>query len=312
MSEVRTAKQVFWKIVRGLAFTGAIVVGLFIGAIILIWSSESRLKAKTNFISFSKIDKAQNLSRGEGVKVAICDWCFDLRGQASNKYVDAASMVSSEPIGAGNPWHGEWMAEIVHQTAPDCKIIPIRARAFEAKKRDYQPYLINGIRYAADHGAVVVTSSMGPLRMTKALRDALAYADSKGTLFINVHPIYKMKSDVTNSNILCTGVVSVPWHRAYREPGRDIYVWPYMLTHHLLDDWGYSVGPPIVAGVVALMKSANPSLTPSQIKEIIVKTTYIKHEFRVLDAEAAVKTAMQGRMMPPNPKQFTSTTNEHQ
>ena len=97
-------------------------------------------------------------------------------------------MIPGEPVGADKPWHGEWMAEIVRQTAPACKVIPIRART---ERDDYEQYLIKGIRYAADHGAVAVTSSMGPLDETEELREAVEYAEKKGTLFINVHPIGK-------------------------------------------------------------------------------------------------------------------------
>ncbi|MEX2663427.1 MAG: hypothetical protein WD227_15965, partial [Vicinamibacterales bacterium] len=34
------------------------------------------------------------------------------------------------------PWHGEWMAKIVHAVAPDARIIPINARTLT--QRDYQ------------------------------------------------------------------------------------------------------------------------------------------------------------------------------
>lgn len=92
-------------------------------------ASKVDLKARTNFITFSRIDKARHYSLGEGTKVAVCDWLFDLRGgEASKKYVNPTSMIPGEPVGSDEPWHGEWMAEIVHQTAPACKIIPIRAR----------------------------------------------------------------------------------------------------------------------------------------------------------------------------------------
>jgi subtilisin family serine protease len=61
------------------------------------------------------------------------------------------------------------------------------------------------------------------------------------------------------------------------------------------DGWGYSNGPPIVAGVVALMKSVNPVLTPQEIRTFIVETAYMKDGFKVLDAEAAVKEAIKRR-----------------
>ena len=37
-------------------------------------ASKADLNSKTNFISFSRVDKAQEISKGEGVKIAICDW----------------------------------------------------------------------------------------------------------------------------------------------------------------------------------------------------------------------------------------------
>jgi hypothetical protein len=293
-------KRVWRVVVRGLALAMAMVVGLLTAGIAVIWWSECRLKARINFITFSRIDQAQKLSTGEGVKVAICDWLFAKRGPATNKYVEAASMIPGESVGADKPWHGEWMAELVHQTAPACKIIPIRAMT---TKEDRQQYLVKGIRFAADHGAVAVTSSMGPLILTDELIEAVDYAEKKGTLFVNVHPIgrygrweeRKAEADETDRKMLCTGVVSVPWRHVRPERGRDVYVWPYSLTPTYLDGWGLSVGPPIVAGVIALMKSANPSLTPQQMREIIVKTAYVKDGFRVLDAEAAVNAARQGK-----------------
>jgi subtilisin family serine protease len=114
-------------------------------------------------------------------------------------------------------------------------------------------------------------------------------------LSINVHPICDAKSKATYPKILHTGVVAVTWHPAWPKAGQDIHVWPYALTHHLKDDWGYSVGPPIVAGVVALIKSANPALTPRELKSMIVKTAFANDGFRVLDAEAALKAAIQRR-----------------
>jgi len=256
-------------------------------------ASQAELKSRTNFITFSRIDKAQSYSRGEGTKVAICDWLFDLRGgEASKKYLNPTSMIPGQPVADEEPGHGEWMAELVHQTAPACKIIPIRAHAEDA---DFEQYLIKGIRYAADHGAVAVTSSMGTLKLTEELRAAVDYAESKGTLFINVHPIRKSPRvrEEMDEKILCTGVVAVPWHPAWPDARRDVYVWPYALTPTYKDGWGYSIGPPIIGGVVALMKSANPALTPRELKAIIVETASARDGFRVLDAQAALQVAIQ-------------------
>ena len=95
-----------------------------------------------------------------------------------------------------------------------------------------------------------------------------------------------------DKRIIHTGVVHVPEHPARLDPARDIYVWPYQINPVFRDGWGYSYGPPIVAGVVALMKSINPKLTPQEVRKIIVETACKKDGFNVLDGEAAVKKAI--------------------
>jgi hypothetical protein len=264
--------------------------------------------AEPNLITFSKIDRAWEYSRGDNTKVAVVDWCFDMSEAKARKYVDAVSLVPGEPVGADEPWHGEWMAEIVHKVAPKAKIIPIRARPSSEKgewgtdgRAAYEKYLIEGIRYAADHGAAAVTNSMGPVTQCKELEEAIDYAEQRGTIFVDVHPEYAKytkesmrpaEPNQLDKRIIRSGVVSVPKHAAKPEARRNIYVWPYEIEPVFKDGWGYSNGPPIVAGVIALMRSANRNLTPQEIRTIISQTAYIKDGFKVLDAEAAVKEAM--------------------
>jgi hypothetical protein len=270
----------------------------------LVIANDGTPKAKSNepgkepnLITFSKIDKAWTYGRGENTKVAVCDWLFDMSPKASAKYADPTSTVPGAAIGSDEPWHGAWMVEIVHQVAPGAKIIPIRARPGRQDKRDpdgrypYEKYLIQGIRYAADHGAVAVTNSMGPVTQCKELQEAIDYAEQKGTIFIDVHPEDKTNPNSIDKRIIHPGLVPVPKYRARLEPARSVYVWPYQMNPVFRDGWGYSNGPPIVAGVIALMKGVNPKLTPAQIRSILVETADNKDGFRVLNAEAAVKKA---------------------
>ena len=259
-------------------------------------------------ITFSKIDRAWAYAQGANTKVAVLDWCFDMSSQAAQRYVHATSLVPGQAIGRLDPWHGQWMAQIVHDTAPQAKVIPIRARPSGREddrapdgRQVFETYLIQGIRYAADHGAVAVTNSMGPVKACDDLRAAIDYAEQKGTLFINCHPEYAVytkdaftpaSGDDVDDRIIHTGIVSVPKYPRRVGPGRDIYTWPYHRNPKFRDGWGYSNAPPIVAGVIALMHSANPKLTPAQIREILYTTASIRDGFKVLDAEAAVKQAM--------------------
>lgn len=252
-----------------------------------------------NLLTFSKIDRVSGLSTGKGVKIAVLDWQFDLSGSEAEKYIDAVSMVPGEEIGKLKPWHGEWMAEIIHTIAPDAAIIPIKARSLSSKS--YEEYLINGIYYAADHGAAAVTSSMGPLTQSPQLDSAVEYAERHGTIFINVHPetiktpgqkARLCQSGECNSLIIHSGVVTVPDYPVKPESNRDIYTWPYDLKTVYEDGWGYSNAPPIVAGVIALMKEINPSLTTDDVRAIIKQTAFDYQGFGCLDAEAAVRAAL--------------------
>ncbi len=258
--------------------------------------------SEPNLLTYSRIDEAWALSDGRGATVAILDWQFDLRGHEAEKYVMPVSVVPGDEIGSLKPWHGEWMAEIVHVVAPGAKIIPIRTRRLS--DRSYQPYVIAGIRYAADHGADVVTNSMGPLRQTDELRAAIDYAEQRGTLFVNVHPEIVSTNDrgatscaagECDTRIIHAGVVSVPDHPVRPSRNRDIHTWPYDLEANWDDGWGYSNAPPTVAGVVALMASVNPDLTPADIRRILVDTAVMKGGFKVLDAWSAASQAAASR-----------------
>ncbi len=253
---------------------------------------------QSDLLAFSHIDKAWAYSKGAGVTVAVIDWQFDPHAEAAAKFISPASMVPGERMGDLKPWHGAWMVDIVHRIAPEARIIPIIGRSL--KQKGYQDSLIAGVRYAAEHGAVAVTSSMGPTSQSAALRDAIDFAERSGTLFVDVHP-EAIAADVgktrpcapaeCDNRIVHAGVVSVPEHPVSPHPARNVYTWPYDLDERFEDGWGFSNGPPTVAGVIALVKSANPRLSPGQVRHLLVETAFDRDGFRVLDAEAAVKAA---------------------
>ncbi len=281
--------------------SGLIAFALVLGAAACNRSYPPR-NTGSDLIAFAKIDRAWALTKGSSTKVAVIDWQFDMRPRAAAKYVSPVSLVPGEAIGKMEPWHGEWMAEIIHQVAPETKIIPINARSL--KRRGYQEFLVRGIRYAADHGAVAVTSSMGPTLQTPELLAAIAYAERRGTLFVDVHPeVLSGEGEKRRAcsvrecdpRILRAGIVSVPQHPVQPDAPRDVYTWPYDLESNYKDGWGYSNAPPTIGGVVALMKSVNPSLTPGTVKALLVETAAARDGFRAMDAEAAVRAAIARR-----------------
>lgn len=272
-----------------------------------------RPAGETTLLSFSAVQDAWVYTKGRGVTVAVVDWQFDPKGRARSLYVSPASMISGESIGALKPWHGSWMVDIVHAVAPEASIMPIIGRSL---KQGYASVLPAAIRYAADHGAAVVTSSMGPVRDNQELRDAVAYAGAKGCVFVDVHP--ELVTDATGRERPCRrgecseaiihpGIVTVPAHPVKPNDARDVYVWPYDLDSVYQDGWGYSNAPPAVGGVIALMKASNPSLPLATLKRLLIETAEVKDGFRVLNARKAVAAAAIHSSIPESGHEPSST-----
>lgn len=251
----------------------------------------------TTILSFSEVEEAWGHSKGRGVTVAVVDWQFDADGRASDFYVSPGTTIPGERIGDLKPWHGSWMVDIVHAVAPEASIMPIIGRSL---KTGYAKALPAAIRYAADHGATVVTSSMGPVRDSQELRDAVEYARERSCVFVDVHP--EVVTDETGRERRCrrgecseaiihAGIVAVPAHPVKPDDARDVYAWPYDLDSVYEDGWGFSNAPPAVGGVIALMKGTNPSLSPATIKRLLIESGEMKGGFRVLNARKAVAAA---------------------
>ncbi len=264
--------------------------------------NKTHINSGPSFMTYSHVTEAQALADGHGTLVAVLDWQFDLKGKEALKYVYPTSLVEGEEIGKLKPWHGEWMAGIVHAIAPQAMIMPIKARGTKDRANEYESRILSGIRMAADHGAVAVCSSMGPLADSAELLEVIAYAEERGTLFVNVHPEVVSgddgrrrlgRKDELSPLILHPGPVSVPDHPETPAENRDIYTWPYDLDAEYEDGWGYSNCPPQVAGTIALIRSANPELTNDDVRRIIVETAYLRDGFRVLDTQASVRAAIE-------------------
>ena len=259
----------------------------------------------SDLVTFSHIDRALQASKGAGATVAVVDWQFDDKGPAASRYVFPTTMVPGEKMGDLEPWHGSWMVSTVHRVAPEATIIPIIARSMKA--RDYQDALVRAIRYAAEHGAVAVTSSMGPTDQSDALRAAIDFAEAHGTIFVDVHPenatpgadtFTPCRPGECDTRIVHAGIVSVPEHPVKADAARLVCTWPYDLEAKFEDGWGFSNAPPTIGAVIALVKSANPSLSPTQIRDLLAGTAFEREGFKVLDAEAAVKAALGRRDAP--------------
>lgn len=155
--------------------------------------------------------------------------------------------------------------------------------------------LARGIRYAADNGARVVNMSLGFPEYSETLQDAIDYAYGKGTVVVAAAgneggydaptTPSPLSYPAANNHVIGVGSTDPEDFTSYfsshnasvdiSAPGELIY--STLPTYQVsLNDYGYlteydaldgtSMAAPHVAGVAALMLSANSGLTPAQVE----------------------------------------------
>lgn len=179
--------------------------------------------------------------------------------------------------------------------APNARIMPL-----VVSTKSGEPYLKDialAIRYAVDNGADVILlaqqNTLYPEMQKKWMSDAIAYAESKGVLVIV--PVWDMMQDLSeityypnrkmDSRKEFTNLMSVAASDSQGNPSKvsnyskeylDIYAPGVSIYSTYLGD-SYQMGSgamlsaATLAGVAALVKTYYPSLTGSQIRNILIE-----------------------------------------
>ncbi len=182
---------------------------------------------------------------------------------------------------------GEKNSYGVTGVAYNSKIMPVKVLD-DTGSGSYET-ITKGIYYAVDHGANVINMSLGGGSENKSMQDALQYASSKNVIVVMAAgndsgwaPIYparyaqntgvavgavdKDKSLASFSNRAGTDELTY-----VTAPGVSIYS---TVPNNSYENYsGTSMAAPHVAGVVALMLSANPNLSDSQVRQILADTS---------------------------------------
>jgi subtilisin family serine protease len=184
-------------------------------------------------------------------------------------------------IAAADTDNGEGIAGV----AWNCRILPVKV----ADKDGFAWYddVIEGIFWAADNGAHVISLSLGGDQPDDSLEDALGYAHEKGLVIAasagndNTSVFYPAAYDAYCLAVAATDYndVRTSWSCFGPEidvaaPGEDILsavpVWywgPDYLPYAFND--GTSASAPHVAGLAALLKGLKPWLTADDIMNVI-------------------------------------------
>jgi type VII secretion-associated serine protease mycosin len=287
------------------------------------------------------ISRAWKYSRGNGVTVAVLDTGVDgHQADLTGRVIDGPDFTGRARLPGNKYWgrHGTEMASLIaghgHGTggsagvmgvAPDAKILSIRVtwelndpiRTDRAQVDHARDAVANGIRYAADHGAQVISMSLGGGNLfyngNAGEEAAIKYAIGKGAVLVASAGNDGNGANRRNYPAAYPGVIAVgAVDRAFRAakftnrhtyisvaaPGVEI-VSADASGHGYILGTGTSSSAAFVAGMSALVKARYPRLTPTEVKQALEEgATHRPPDGRsaeigtgVVDAYGALRTA---------------------
>ncbi|XRQ08937.1 S8 family serine peptidase [Actinomadura welshii] len=275
-----------------------------------------------------KAQQAQALSQkqGEGITVAVIDTGVDDRHPDLQGKVTHGKDFARGGVERGDPrWgiHGTAMAFNVLKVAPKARILAIRGilededPARKAKGKKIGGGIVPSIHHAVNQGADVISLSLGgdgtlDMGQIRSVERATGYAISKGVAVVASAGNDGRAAD-TNAPSFPAGIAGAIAIAATRPDGGraefstvrsyvDVAA-PGVGIKSAKPGGGYNIGQgtsqagALAAGVVALMKSRNPGITPGEVRKILRETATgssgwnPKVGYGQIDAAAAVRAA---------------------
>ncbi|MET9217330.1 type VII secretion-associated serine protease mycosin [Streptomyces sp. NPDC088197] len=293
-------------------------------------------------------ESAWRTSQGAGVTVAVLDTGVDAtHPDLTGQVLTGKDMVGFGAGRGDRSWarHGTGMAAIIaghghgpgHDSgvmgiAPKAKILPVRVILEDkdpqrSKARTSKGNALpDGIRWAVDHGADVINLSLGDDSATAAPvaaeDEAIRYALGKGVVVVASAGNGGEEADRSSYPAAYPGVIAVAavdrngqhaafstrrWYASVSAPGVDVVIADPDRTYY--EGWGTSAASAYVSGAAALIRSADPRLSPAQVKRVLEDTTRDRPKdgrsdemgTGLIDPAAALKAAAKLRPAPPVP-----------
>jgi subtilisin family serine protease/plastocyanin len=162
-----------------------------------------------------------------------------------------------------------------------CKLMAVKVMNESGEGTDAT--VAQGMIWAVDHGAQIITMSLGVDSQTLALTNAVQYASAHGVVLVAAagnEGVSSISYPAAYPEVISVGATDRLDHRAsfsnygsrleVMAPG--VQIWSTKVGDTYQELSGTSTATPFVAGVAALMLSINPALSRTQISTVLNQT----------------------------------------
>jgi hypothetical protein len=222
----------------------------------------------TSNITIAILDTGVETTHPDLAAKIVPGWNFYDNNSNTSDVVGHGTMVAGTAAASSN--NGQGVASV----AWGCSIMPIRISDLNG----YATYsaAANGLTWAADHGARVANISY-IMTDSSTVTSAASYFQSKGgVVAISAGNNTTFDSSADNQSVLTvTAMSSSDVLYSWSNTGNNVDLAAPGFVYTTIRGGGYSsasgtsVAAPIVAGVAALVLSANPTLSGSQVQDIL-------------------------------------------
>lgn len=246
-------------------------------------------------VGLTRMDQAQNYSRGQGVIVAVLDSGLDRHHFALApviapggwNFIDNNADISDVGDGIDNDGddlideavgHGTMVAGLIRRTAPAARILPLKVLDSDGFTTTFR--MVEAMYYAIDRGVPIINMSLGTTQETFVIEEAVLEALAARTLIIACTGNEDTASPVRYPSALShLGVVAVSAtdrfdrradfsnfgeHVSICAPGEAIT--STVPGNRFGRARGTSFAAPMVTGTAAILLSARPQSSPEEIR----------------------------------------------
>lgn len=232
----------------------------------------------------SEAHAEETLGAGAKVRVAVIDTAIDanhsaLAGKVVSGYNFVNNTTSTQSAGIGQDWHGTASSGRILDGAGGANIELMPVQVFGSSGGASWSTIIKAINYAVDNGAQVINMSLGGMAGSPLVQQAIDRATEKGIIVVASAGNHGTEAPAYPASY--NGVISVAAsNEAGRKAGFSAYGSTVDITApgdtmRLLSHGGYtmsrgtSFSAPFITGMLALLKSAFPSLTAGQAEKVL-------------------------------------------